>query len=120
MVVEIDFSDIEEQVVAVQYVDDLLKFGMTILGGARPEEVLACKTFHWSYEKEYRIVDQVPYFEIPGRVKRVILGIRAPEDLELLLTRVLQPNVTITRARLDHDGVCVQPGEVVRQGIETL
>ena len=114
--IEIDFAGLEDGVRRVEYVHDLPKYGMTLLGGATPEEVLTKKTTHWDYEKEYRIVGEEAHFSIAGRMKRVILGLRASEELELLLNKILQPKVTITRARLDHEGVCVHPGEIVRQG----
>lgn len=117
VVIEIDFEGIEQEIHRVQYVDDLPKYGLTILAGATPEKVLSYKTTHWEYEKECRIIGREPYFAIAGRIRRVIVGLRAPDDLVLLLKKVMPPRVGIARARLDHEGVAIQVGEVVHDGV---
>jgi len=104
---EFDFSGIEDTVTAVKYTATLPEFGTTILGGAFPEEVLTCKTDHWEYEKEYRIIGAEPYFSVSGRLKRVIAGHRASEELLDLIRKVSPPDIIIIRAKLDHDGVKV-------------
>lgn len=116
--IEIDFARTEEGVVRqVNYVDDFPKFAMSLLENpARPEDVLTCKTSHWDYEMEYRIIREDEYFPVVGQIRRVILGIRASPELELLLTKILRPEVTISRAFLDHAGICVQAGEIIRPG----
>lgn len=115
--VEIDFLGIEEHIHRVQYSDDLPKFGTSILAGARPEEVLSCKTTHWRYERECRIIGTDEYFEVDRRIRRVIVGLRAKDELVLLLKKVMHPRVTIARASLDHEGVAIQVGEVLREGV---
>lgn len=115
--IEIDFEGIEGHIHRVQYLEDLPKFGTTILAGATPEQVLSCKTTHWEYERECRIIGTDPYFRVEGRIQRVILGLRASDDLALLLSKVMHPRVTITKARLDHEGVSVRTGDVLREGI---
>ncbi|GAB3352210.1 hypothetical protein GCM10027430_17090 [Lysobacter tyrosinilyticus] len=115
--IEIDFTGAEDDVRRVEYFSDLPKFGTTILAGATPEQVLSCKTMHWEYEQEYRIVGQNEYYEIHRRIRRVIVGLRTPDDLILLLKKVMHPRVTIAKARLDHEGVAIQVGDVLREGV---
>lgn len=120
VVIEIDFTGIEDQARQVRYLDDLPKSGMTILAGASTEEVLSCKTKHWEYEKEYRILGKSPYFEIPNKISRVILGIRAKPELEELLKKILRPEVTIVRAELDYEATRVRSGRIVRQAAASI
>lgn len=105
--VEIDFHGIEENVRKVSYVESLREWGTTILGGARPEEVLSCKTQHWQYECEHRVFSDKPYFPVGGRIRRILLGARATEDLEAVLHE-LAPTAKVMRATLDQDGVSVR------------
>lgn len=114
--IEINFDGIQDKVRQVRYLDDLPKSGMTILAGASTEEVLSCKTRHWEYENEYRVLGSDTHFEVDDRITRVILGTRASKDLETLLKRILRPEVTIARAELDHEATCVRAGSIVRQG----
>ncbi|MCI4568522.1 DUF2971 domain-containing protein [Lysobacter sp. CFH 32150] len=115
--IEIDFTDAENRVRRVEYVDDLPKLGMTILAGATPEQVLSYKTTHWAYEQEYRIIGPDKYYEIDGRIRRVIVGLRARDDFVLLLKKVMHPRVTIAKAKLDHEGVAIQVDEVLHEGV---
>lgn len=105
--IEIDFSGIEENAKEVVYSTGLAEFGTSLLGGATPEDVLTRKTNHWEYEKEYRIIWKEPYFPITGRIRRVIVGYRAPEDLVNLLRKVAPKTIGFHWATLDQDGVLV-------------
>ncbi|MFT3806050.1 DUF2971 domain-containing protein [Arenimonas sp.] len=114
--VEINFDGLDGSLHAVSYEADLPKFGSTILGGPNAIDVLTKKTTHWEYEKEYRIIGDQPYFDIGGRITKVILGIRASESIAWLLQKVTHPSISIVKAKLDHAGVRVITGEVVRAG----
>lgn len=104
---ELDFSGIDEHAKQVRYTETLPEFGTTILGGAYPEEVLTCKTNHWEYEKEYRIIGSDPFFRVEGRIRRIIAGHRTSEEILELIRKVLPIEICIVRAQLDHDSVSV-------------
>ncbi|RQW82271.1 MAG: DUF2971 domain-containing protein [Geobacter sp.] len=107
---EVDFSDIQDHVKEVRYTTTLPEFGTTILGGATPEDVLTCKTDHWEFEKEYRIIGADPFFRVEGRIKRIIAGHRTPESLLELIRRILPPEIISVRASLNQDSICVSVG----------
>jgi hypothetical protein len=104
---EFDFSGIENLVHAVKYASALPEFGDTLLTLPNPVEVLTYKTDHWEYENEYRVIGSNQHFSVEGRLKRIILGWRAPDEILDLLRKVVPAQLTIARAQLDHDAVRV-------------
>jgi len=62
------------------------------------------KTTHWSYEQEHRLVSHDEYADVTGRLRRIILGFRASELLELVFSRIF-PSIPINRANLEKDSV---------------
>lgn len=104
---ELDFAGIEDHAKQIQYTATLPEFGTSLLGGAYPEEVLTCKTDHWEYEKEYRIIGSDSYFQVEGRIRRIIAGHRTSEGLLELIRMVVPTGISIVRAHLDHDSVSV-------------
>jgi hypothetical protein len=115
--IEIDFTGIEDQRKEVNYVDSLPKFGSTILTGPSAHDVLSCKTSHWRYEQEHRVFSDAPYFDVPGRITRVLLGIRTNDSLRELLMKVLPQNVQIVQMALDYDGAGIELGDVIERGV---
>lgn len=107
VVFEFDFSGIENVVKKIRYTPTLPEFGTTFLGGTTPEEVLTCKTDQWEYEREYRIIDEGTYFPVNDRLRRIIVGHRASDDLLAILRKISPTETVIVRANLDHDGVKV-------------
>ena len=76
IVIEIDFSGLESKIHEVKYSEKLPSFGFTLLTGPPPHEVLSCKTIHWAYEKEYRVIHEYKFFPISKRIKGIYLGTR--------------------------------------------
>ena len=105
---EIDFDNFDESPRKVSYVESLTEWGTTLLAGATPEQVLSCKTDHWRYECEYRVIGSQHYLPIKGRLRRILLGVRASESLAGVLAKLAPRNVAIIRTELDHGGVSVR------------
>jgi len=83
--IAIDFSGIGSNLHKVKYSKELPEFGNTLLGSPMPPEVLSCKTNHWEYEAEYRIIQDKDYYPVSGRIKSIYMGQRISyPDRELL------------------------------------
>lgn len=117
VVIEVDCFDLLDKVNEVKYYDSLPKFGQSLITGPAATQVLTCKTKHWDYECEYRVIGEDEYFSIAAKIRRIGLGIRCNSAVEQLLCKVVPVDVEICRMVLDYDGVSLQFGEVVRQAI---
>jgi hypothetical protein len=108
VVFEIDFSGIESQVHKVIYDDKLPTFGSTILTSPFPYEVLSCKTKHWEYESEYRIIHDSEYFPIANRIKAIYAGFRISDFHYDLLNKIVPNSVPIFRTKINKDEIKVE------------
>ncbi len=106
--IEIDFTGIEDQATMVRYTNPLPKFGTSLLGGASAREVLSHKSEHWKFESEYRVISEKKYFDIHGRIKRVIFGTRTPKEISDLITKLRPGAIPCVHAFLDHESLKVQ------------
>jgi hypothetical protein len=98
----IDFSGIEDSVHEVRYSEELPSYGYSLLGGApRPEELLTCKTVHWSYESEFRIIHEEQFFDIRNRIKAIYVGSRIKDVHLALLNKMTSPEIPIIHTEID-------------------
>lgn len=89
--IEIDFPNELPSVHEVTYVNELREYERTFLTEPTSEEILSFKTWHWEYEKEYRIIQEEESFSIAGRISAIYAGIRT-SDNHLALLKKLTPN----------------------------
>lgn len=103
LAIGLDFSDRMHRLTAVEYSDEMLTFdsdSATHLLGIK--QLLARKTVAWSYEAEYRIITPEHYFEMPGRIARVVLGPKCSMADEDFVRQNLPSGAILSRARLNH------------------
>ena len=98
---EIDFSGIENTVHKVIYSDKLPSYGYTILTAPNPIEVLTRKTFHWSYESEFRIIHEAEYFDIKERLKAIYVGSRINNTHLEFINKMKLPEIPIIHTDID-------------------
>jgi hypothetical protein len=106
--IEMNFKGVESSVHKVKYVDSLPEFGDTLLVGPTPEDILSCKTWHWEYEQEFRIIGKEAYHSVESRITRILVGHRAPHHLLEILTKVVPASIQVKRVTLDHEGANVR------------
>lgn len=111
LVFEIDFSGIESHIYKVTYDDKLPTFGSTILTNPHPYEVLTHKTNHWSYEKEYRIINNSEYFPINKGIKAIYVGFRISDFHYDLLNKVVPNDIPIIRTQINKEEIKVEPNQ---------
>lgn len=112
--IEIDAADLDPTPVKVKYGHCLPVGTMTILGGATAAaDVLSCKSMHWEYENEYRVITDKAYVSVEGRITRVLFGTRAKDDLIELMDKVMDPSIGMARMRLVHSAVEIEVGESI-------
>ncbi|MET7012852.1 DUF2971 domain-containing protein [Uliginosibacterium flavum] len=104
--VEIDFDNITDAL-KVEYEDTLPDYSESGIALLEPKNVLLRKTKAWEYESEYRIINDVAYYPISGRVKRVLIGHKASEDRYCLLKKLLPSHIQLVRTRLDYERVSI-------------
>lgn len=113
IVIEIDFSGLESKIHEVKYSEKLPVFEASLLTGPLPCEVLSCKTIHWKYEKEYRVIHEHEFFPISKRIKGIYLGTRISDTRYNLLTKIIPDGIPIYRTKINEDEVLVEPNETV-------
>jgi len=101
--IEIDFSGYENDVLPIEYLNELRKHSNTILGTPFPDEVLRQKTVHWQYENEIRIIQASTYYPVVGRITRIFLGARASEDHKNLLAQVLPKSMVMIETKINEN-----------------
>lgn len=108
--VEIEFNDEEMTNVVrkVKYGTDLPKFAHSLENHPPAAEVLICKTNHWEYEDEYRIITDQETFPIAGKIRRVLLGGRCNSAVVELLDKLLPANIELRHTGLDFSGMAIQ------------
>jgi hypothetical protein len=116
VVFEIDFSDLESNTYKINYSDTLPSFGFSLLAQPCPREVLCCKTKHWEYESEYRIIqEESQYFEIINRIKAVYLGFRIDEIHYRLLDKIVPNEIPIYKTNINKHKIEVEIKEKIQR-----
>lgn len=99
--IELEVSGLEAIIHKVNYVDVLPRYSATLLGMPTPQELLTHKTKHWEYESEYRVLCEETFFDVAGRISRVLLGSRISSLHVELLRRVRSPQIPLIRTKID-------------------
>lgn len=107
--IELDFTGIENSVIAVKYVNEIQKHGTTLLGGSTAEEVLSFKSTHWEFEKEYRIIQEETYFPIIDRITAVYAGSRISQEHFGFLRKLVPEKVPVYETKVDPETITVSP-----------
>ena len=111
--IEIDFAGAEHQPIKVTYHpgldehDEAKSFPST-------GSILTHKTHHWQHECEYRILSEQEYYQINGRIRRVLLGPRCRDKEENIVRRLLTDDVCVERTQLNERTVQVELKETGR------
>ncbi|KAB0530282.1 DUF2971 domain-containing protein [Xanthomonas cissicola] len=92
----------------VYYLENLYKVESRDLKATTAEEVLSFKTDHWLYEHEWRFISDSCYVQLPGQLKRILLGNRVDKAMKEAVLKVAPPNVAVHMVSLDPAEVCMQ------------
>lgn len=122
IVFKIDFSGLETRsdskiIHRIDYSKKLPVGRTTLLEQSSPSEVLSCKTKHWWFEKEYRIIDeskyleQGKYFNIKGRIKAIYLGTRTSDPHRKSLNKIVPSEIPIYTTKINEKTIKVERGE---------
>ncbi len=112
--IEIDFPNNLPSVHEVTYVSELREYKggttfLTNLAGPKSEGVLSFKTWHWKFEKEYRIIQEEEFFSIAGRISAIYAGIRRSDNHLALLRRLTPNEIPIFETKIDGRKVEIVP-----------
>jgi hypothetical protein len=112
--IEIESDYLDPAPVQVKY-DHCLPIGSQTVLGVRTAaaDVLSCKSVHWAYEDEYRVITDKAYVSVEGRITRVLFGTRAKTDLIELMDKVMDPAIGMARMRLVPSAVEIEIGEAI-------
>ncbi|ROP73898.1 DUF2971 family protein [Stenotrophomonas rhizophila] len=101
----------------VQYLDELPHVAIGLLSTPTAADVLSRKTKHWEYEKEWRFISASEYVKLPGMLRRVLIGSRAPEALKTALIKLAPWHSDVYTVMLDHAGVQMKLGHELRPSL---
>lgn len=108
IVLEIDFSGLENVIHEVNYSDKLPSYGYTILTAPNPIEVLTQKTTHWSYESEFRIIHETEFFDIQKRMRAIYVGSRVSKTHLEFLDKMKPSKIPIIHTDIDPKSIEVR------------
>jgi hypothetical protein len=99
---EIDCTGLESTPHEVLYPPDIPRFAKP---GFAPSMhyALSHKREEWYFEQEYRIIGANEYVSIQGRLRRVILGPRCNETIEMAIRKLAPRGCDVYKAKLDSD-----------------
>lgn len=111
VVFEFDVPDNHPSLHQVRYSPTLPDASLGLLSPTSAAEILSSKTDHWRYEQEWRFItnEATSYIELPGKLRRVMIGHRAPMAVQEALLKVSPAYVTVHRVSLDPRGVRLEP-----------
>jgi len=61
------------------------------------------KSPEWTYEKEYRVIYEKDFFDLPSAITRVLLGPMAAENHANILRAALPSRIELVRTELDYE-----------------
>lgn len=99
--IEVDIPEDCQQLVKVNYEDQLQKFQSNLLKATTAYDVLSFKTKHWEHEREYRVIQAEEYFCVKGKIMAVYLGINSTSLDTKILERVVGSSIPIHKTVLD-------------------
>lgn len=101
IVIEFDIPDDEEYLHQVNYTPFDAIINNEYVSKMDFKHVFLCKTESWSYEKEYRILRESPFYSLSKAPTRLILGGLIDKTHEDILIRALQDKIDITHAKIN-------------------
>jgi len=106
IVFEIDFTGLDSHIFKVEYSDELPQ---NLSGVLSPEKILSCKTNHWEYEKESRIINGETYFPIKNRIKGIYLGNRVNKNHQKIIEKIVNGKIPIHKTGIHTNDIKVVP-----------
>ena len=100
--IEIDFSGAAQFPKKVNYVDGIRQYDHLMQEHPSIGNILLYKTKIWDYEDEYRILTSEQFYNISGRIRKVLLGPRFLRQSRGLIERICPSGATIAETKLDH------------------
>jgi hypothetical protein len=64
---------------------------------------LSHKREEWRFEQEYRLIAANEHVSVKGRIRRVMLGPRCNETIEMAIRRLAPSECEVRKAKLDRD-----------------
>lgn len=104
---EFEVPDDHPDLHRVHYQRTLPHASLGLLNTTNTVDVLTCKTIHWEYEQEWRFItdESSPYVLLPGALRRVLIGHRAPMAVQEALLKVAPEQTTVHRVTLNPEGI---------------
>ena len=106
--IELDVSGLEEMIHKVRYTDELANYSSELIPFPSTKELFTSKTKHWKYESEYRVLYEGNYFNISGRITRILMGSRITPMHIKLLEKICQPEVPLVHTEIDTELLTVK------------
>lgn len=107
--IEIDFTNNNQDLKKVTYDPGLQKHSDSLLFESTPKEILSFKTEHWDYEQEYRILQDIDYYDISGRITGIYFGVRTSDFHRELLSKAVHNKYELINTRLDRKNIKIRP-----------
>jgi hypothetical protein len=99
---EVDCTDLQPAPRKINYTPDIPRFDKPGFG-ATVTYALSHKSEEWRFEREYRLIGANEYVSIQGRLKRVILGPRCNETIEMIIGKLAPNECDVCKTTLDRD-----------------
>lgn len=107
---EFEIDPAEPELHQVAYVDALPKLNFGLLGLPNTIDALTCKSTHWRYESEWRFISDREYIELPGQLRRILLGSRISAEFRDAVLELSAPGIDVHMVGLDPRGISMAIG----------
>lgn len=108
--IEIDLPQEETKLHEVTYNTELPSYSASILSDPHEHvKVLTNKTDHWAYEAEYRIINELEYFNITDKISAIYLGYRINNNDRDLLRKIVSTSIPFIETTINHHKIIVEP-----------
>jgi len=109
--IQIKFLDLDSSLREVLYSENFPEFDGRNTKNLDVNDILTCKTKHWQYESEYRIINRQEFFSIKGRISAVYLGPRVEDKRRDLMLRIVPGNIPIFSTRINKEKIHIEKNQ---------
>ena len=106
--IQIRFDDSNLNLHEVRYSEAFPEFEGRNIKNLDINDILTCKTNHWQYESEYRVINHQEFYSIKDRISAVYLGPRVEDKRKDLILKIVPGNIPIFSTRINKEKIHIE------------
>ena len=106
--IQIRFDDSNLNLHEVRYSETFPEFDGRNIKKLDINKILTCKTKHWQYESEYRIINHKEFYSVKDRISAIFLGPRIEDKRKDLIQKIVPVNIPIFSTRINKEKIHIE------------